>query len=615
MSIIKTAGFILIICAVVSMFVGNSYMVYGTVEDFFIPHNIAYAIKQGLTLHESFHTFFGWIYGGINYNALLLIEYFPQVFEYSDLVLLSSVIFSLVIFSLFLMTYIRVHKMIKPVPLFVLLIILPLIFQVRDVAEWDHKKLYWYGIYNYHLWSLLFLQITHLFCWESYLRKKPQASSIVPWDIMFFSFIQAIILYITFHYKISFFISSAFASFAIIFLMNNKTKLHYVIYILSFLIIFVFTTALHGYSYIGYIEDIYHAMEAKRTNTGVQYLSLVLYLSVYVIIIFFYRFYKLGESRIFSKSRNNIFITVIKDKQNIKYFSFDLFIAFSLFFGELGSYNSPFIFILLAAVFFILINPKDNSNKVVYSYIPRAIVFMFFFINIAAMIRVAEYKSFENSNSKYIQKTISGFDEKTSIQLVIRNEGGLQEIYNYLQFGEHHDKENIILDMSYSYNPLGFGGFPYTNTDYLTAIEENTDVIKELDIKTSDKIMMLGYIDPFPVLLNTKFSTPSYHWIHLQNTFTYTQLNRLYPAYNHADIIVMPAVIRKTNQTIVNCTFYLWNFENGMKFRIFKISQNSIYFTKNKNLQRYNLTEHYDLNKKREQIIERCRTDIIPGFN
>ena len=198
-------SFITLFLILLSTFLGENYLVLGNIHDMWISQLGAYAIKHNLILHQDFHTPFGFIYNGINYISLFIIEFFPSIFNLFDMIMLSSVLFSFIVIGLFYLMRINTAQ---AIPVALLLVILSIIPQVRLMAEMFNIKsqLLWYSSYNKHLWGLLLLQIAHLLCWKKFFIKNIDGTTQVEKNnFLLFLMIQVICAYICFNYKINFF--------------------------------------------------------------------------------------------------------------------------------------------------------------------------------------------------------------------------------------------------------------------------------------------------------------------------------------------------------------------------------------------------------------------------
>ena len=379
-------GFLSLILVLIGFFNTNSYLITNHIHDLFIPQIGAYAIKHGLSLHKDLHTPFGFIYNTLNYFSLLIIESFPKVFDIFDMIMLSSLLFSVVIISLFFLIRINIGK--KETSLwFILLFILSICFQSRDINNiFNGRELHWAGSYNSHLWALLSLQMIHLFL----LEKNPFQKKL-KWTknkFYLFTLIQFLCIYISFNYKFSFFLGSMFLFCSAFLLIPSKKRTKFLLISSS---LFLFLTACHvvffNYHLIEYLKDLQKAAVSKNTI----YVN-IKHLVFFMTLFFFIRNYKF----LFASHPNRNISTFIKKsfqksvffiKENkvtlIKQIIFDCFIGLSILIGIEGDFQKPFVYILIIPTFYLLISKRKSLLKK-FSY---SFLMIVFFINIFSLSR------------------------------------------------------------------------------------------------------------------------------------------------------------------------------------------------------------------------------------
>ena len=275
-------SFALFFAIVVSCFLGDTYIVKGNLHDLWIPQMGAYAIKSGMVLHQDFHTSFGFVYNGLNYISLLFAEGFPDIFNPSDMIMLSSVLFSVILIALFILM--RVHT--KQVPWLLLPYILSYTFQLRGNSDiLSYEKVLWYQSYNFHLWSLLLLQGAHIFAWLKAIKNNSLSHK----KLITFCFIQTFCVYMAFNYKINYFAASCLIAASPFFFFSNKSKVCYAVASISFFgLLILIAPLVFGYSYTGYIKDVLHVVEStNHIPSGNK-----IYIIHYCLILFLVQFLK-----------------------------------------------------------------------------------------------------------------------------------------------------------------------------------------------------------------------------------------------------------------------------------------------------------------------------------
>ena len=367
-------SFIILSLIILSItFLGSHYLSIGFLTNIWIPQTGAYAIKHGLTLHQDFHTPFGFIYNGINYISLTIMESFPNNFHLFDMIMISSILFSLIVIALFYLMRINTKKI---VPLALLLIILSIIPQARPMSDMFNIEPLplWYASYNKHLWGLFLLQIIHLFCWKKlFVKNIKDLTQIEKNSFILFLIIQVICAYIFFNYKLNFFIASSLVTFSIFFLIPLKLWFKYITFSISlFLFLILFTFILTQYSYFGYLKDIYHTILSR----GDIYLDLD-YFFIYLFVFFLMRMYielfkktskekKVVEFLKYYSHKSRLFLTDNKSTLT-KQFLFDFCIGLFLSIGIIVDKERSLLYFLVVIFSYLIINIKTiNLEKGFY---------------------------------------------------------------------------------------------------------------------------------------------------------------------------------------------------------------------------------------------------------
>ena len=593
---------------VFSTFLGNSYLnVSDYIVDIFIPYTIGYAIKNDSILHETFHTSFGFIYGILNFISLKVIDWF-KMFETSDLIMLSSVIFSIVVLFSFFGTKLTFNSKIEPVPYWILLVALPLVFQLRDIDNFDLKDIVWYGTYNHHLWGLFIIQVASVFCLEKFYRKSWKEGHHLTFKSLFgFSFMQALFSFIGLNYKLNFFIASFFVSFGLFFMMSAKTRFFYVSLIIVFLGLFCGIVSSLGYNYGSYFFDIYQAIESQiqPSNGSSKYKELLVFSFLYVIISTSYRLGLVSSKDLeinFLKLKS--LLNHVLKKVSFKDFFFDLCVAGGLFFASYGSTSKPIVVFLIVSSIFILINSKGRN----IIFLSSGFLILFYIVNVFSLLRVTQYKFYDNRKRDYILRTIDASQEPMAF--VVKNHPGISYILKFFMINDEYKKDHSqdvknFKKLSYSYMPREKMDF-FKNSDYIRMMSDAVLSFKNVGVVKEDKVTMLGFINPLPFLLNTSLPSPTYHWIDKGINFSFKNIYKLERSFKDSDFVFMPILeFHEITQTILNCQFYVWNFKYDESFKIFKMNQYGVYFASQEKMKEYHLNE-VSKTDDREEIIYVC---------
>ena len=580
---------ILLFAAIIGCFRGDTYIVKGNLHDLWIPQLGAYAIKTGAVLHHEFHTFFGLFYNGLNYVSLILTENFPDIFMPSDMIMLSSSLFAIVIVGLCFLIKINTKRR-KCIPWFVFLLIISHIFQSRQMLRLlDYKYILWYGSYNYHMWSLLLLQAVHIFACLGRIRRWKMTNR----DLLLFSLVQTICAFIAFNYKMSFFGSSALMAASIFLLLPNRAKIIYASTSIILFISFGITVALtSGYSYMGYFNDVLHASEAREMIGLEKKLEFVIY---YCLVFFIIQYRKLLFSGHFLRHLVHNRPELSKDA------FFYMFMGLAIFVGMAGDWQVNgaiyLIFLMLYAVI-------DIDNRLIRN-ISYTLLSILFFINTISLIYVAQKKTY--TEKKY--RAIDLMSEKPDF--LIDNRVDIDGLYTKF-YTDMVPSEEAFLNLSYTANNLPFST-PFFNAEYYYMVKDSIARIREISDNPDDVFMRTEFINPLPLLLKSKIPPGTYHWIHFGATFSLTkQLHKIHAMFMESDFVYMPVLSIDRIKHFMNCLFYEWNFENG-RFKFYSINRYGLLFIENSTMEAYGLTPSGLVEQRRDGIEKRCK-DIRASY-
>ena len=581
-------GFVILFSILVLIFFGETYFVEGNIHDMWIPKVGAYAIKHGLVLHQDFHTPFGFMYNGLNYISLLIIESFPSIFNLFDMIMLSSILFSFIIISLF---YLMRVNTTKAMPITLLLVILSIIPQVRLMSELSNTKaqILWYSSYNKHLWGLLLLQIVHLFCWKKFLIKNiDDVIQVEKNNFLLFLALQIICAYIFFNYKINFFAASSLIIFSIFFILPLKLWFKYIIFSISFFLLLVLSTfVLSGYSYISYLEDIHHIV-LSRGGVHLDLNYLYIYLFIFFLIrvcaelfknkpekidpISFFKHY-FYKSKSFLKNDSFLFI---------KQLLFDCCIGFSLLIGATGSYFKATGFFVVVFLFYLIINTSIiNIKRICYLVLGGL-----FLINIFSLSKVVSFKFYkeesleQSKHQLYKTKSITTKNNR-NYPFVVWNGRNMDMILNELREKHPRRIKNLFDGIVYDDDGLWIA---LNNIYYIDLLN---DILLTLPKKLNknDKILLLEFINPLPILLDSKPIQGAYHWFHFGVTFSDKTMDRFNKTFENADFVYVPML---STQSFLKCYFYKWHFQNN-RFALSSIHNYGFLLATHQKIEEYNL--------------------------
>ena len=637
-------GFSSLLLVLISFFTTDSYLITDHFHDLFIPINGAYALKHGLILHKDIYTPFGFIYNTLNYFSLLIIESFPGIFDIFDTVMLSSVLFSIIIISLFFLIKTNMKRTDSAL-WFILVFILSICFQGRNMADFNGQELRWSGTYNHHLWTLLMLQVTHLFLGEKYLFRKQSYS--MKNKIYFFTLIQTLCVFISFNYKFNFFLSSLLLFCSMFLLMPSKLRLkNLTMSVFLFLFSIVCTAFFFNYPVFGYLTDIHHAITAKK-----GFYVTIKDLFSFMILFFFIRNHNsfcVSDSNkdisSFTKKTFQKSIFFIKENKAIltRQIIFDFFTGLSILVGIEGDYQKPLIYLLVIPALWTILNKQSFLKIFLFSLL--TIIFSVNIFSLSRSLIIDLYKDnqlekLEKKSKFFFRENLKRIDLKTknkNYSFTLKERDWLvYEEKSYLDSGTD-DKIKFFSELSYKESPdlfeffslikeetkalssgsrflLKIMGFPLysskifkknfnipfsiTETQYIKQLNSILDFFVELNPDKKDVIFNLDFVSPIPVLLNMEPMKPSHQWIHFSTSLHWKNIHRI--NFKNADFIFLPHLTfgLTLQNAFMKCHFYRWNFENK-KFILISADQYGLLFTTKEKLEKYNLKTIPPLNEK-----------------
>ncbi len=585
-------------------------------HDFFIPINAGYAFKNGYSLHENFHTPFGWLYPAINALALSIIELFPDILSLNGFISISSLIFSFSITAVFSIIYCLHPKQFRSILFLLLVFALSVNFQFKSRTDWtifDVAPVI-RSIYNNHLWGLFLFQVAHAFL---LLKIKNDRQFLEKREIIIAAALQALILYIFLSYKINFFLGGLLISAILIILMPIRQSVSYIMYGAVIFFGFMATTWLLGYSYNGYFQDILTTIEAKKEiyKAYTEHADFINKLAT-VPLLFDYRqplqtllittslflYYIYQRTNRFNLKNISL---CLKEKEYLVVFVFLFSIFFAFYVALQGDYDKPHLYLGISSLIFILINPIPKFH-IIYYRLAHYILLFLVFINIFSII----------SATKANNQTIAGY-HFSDFHITAQNSKHNFQI-------KTTDRDNIsppkLNDKLLTQDAMVFESYKTENPNFIDYIENTaqndlyikmlTDVMSTLssvDISEHEKLFLLEFTNPLPFLTNSKIPANSFNWLHAGVTISIESLPQIRKNFIDSDAVIIPAKSIDGNaQQLMNCEFYEWNFNQNEPLKVFKISENAIYLGTDNFLQKHKLKQVYNFDNVRTLLPETC---------
>lgn len=603
--ILAFLGVVFTYITVLSMVMTDSFYILGNLHDLWIPQISAQAIKQGLTQHVNFNSSFGFFYSYLNYISLCIIEYFPKLFSKSDLITLSSLQFSIVLIIIFFIT--KLNSFINKTSWLLLPLILSINFQLRNISKPFHfADILWYGSYNAHLWSLLLIQISSVLDFYVYQLKEP-VKDISKLKFVVFIFIQFICAYITLNYKINFFIASVSLASSIFFFLNREQKKIYFSLLLLVGIVSVFLTEiLTGYSYSGYFKDILQSIKSKRTTGYSHFLNLFIFLIFFIPLIF-------RSNRNFKSFKNlkkfspDFFLNLYRKRELVfPSFYFCLSISICLLVGVVGDWQKPATYFLIVLCLFSI--QTLRSKKVIF----------FCWLTLSGMFFLNCFSNLYASNPEFFKLTEKHRDKygegsykkinllKSDKSFIINNHQGSFELFKFLKINTSEPDTIFNISSTYRAGEKKWG-LPFRNVEYAQLINDAVIAVEDYGYEFTDKILMLEFVNPLPILLDTKIPQNTFHWVHLGTTFSKDNIEKMNILFKELDIVYVPTITMDGfSQTFINCSFYKWN-DKTHRFKPYSVSASGILFVSDSRAKR---SVKKPLSYDKSMLRKNCRESI-----
>ncbi|MEE3003025.1 MAG: hypothetical protein VX335_01610, partial [Pseudomonadota bacterium] len=271
-------------------------------------------------------------------------------------------------------------------------------------------------------------------------------------------------------------------------------------------------------------------------------------------------------------------------------FVFDLILSsmiLSLVFTETLSGFTSILYIVIIRM--MCSNISQNFPKI-FASILLLLVITF---NTLSLAKFSFYKFF-NENPSSQENIVKLIVKDKNANFVLAKYSGLSYFQDLFDLRHNLNKEKVYTELSYAYEPEKVRWrIPYHNTDFIHALNNTQIKLNKIGIEKSDKILMLGNINPLPLLMNTSipknstlmFNTKSNHdrQVKLDN----------YDNYSSNDFIVMPIfgfddLKLYPEQAKFNCNFYTWN-GNAKIFKPVDISAYGIIFANERKIRKLGL--------------------------
>lgn len=595
----------------------DNYLISSYIGDVFMPYLSNEVLKQELSLHSGFHSPFGWIYHYYYYFISKIIDFFPIVFGKSDLISLGSSVMAVLILSIFVLIN-RYAAPKRNIPFLILMVCLLLCLSQRPIENADFNRITQSAAYNNYLASLLFLQLSLCYLWQTTLLKNSAPFNRKKFLIL--CLLQSVFLYFFFNFKISFFVASGVLTASLLFTLSAAHRLEYTVKI-TFLFTFAcLLTALAGYDYPGYLKDILIALKSRRED------NIGLYTLLPCVGLFLFITIEISSAPTVTKKE---LLYAFKEKRNV-YFAACLAIASLI--TALGISSIPNTLTIFSGALLtqmhLSLSTSIPPKRIIYGlriyfwwFLSLIIFGYFIFLFLASSLNVYYYNS-------YINKSFFDGKELGKLNFSIPDQS-IDEIIRK-HFPLEGKESKIARKKITSYAEKNKTTIPYAVSYQFYQIDDLLSSIKQLQLKTpadQNTFFFVGYINFFPVLLGTKIPHDSFHWLHATVTVSFDEMTRsvketsyqsdlvatsFYGIFLDKDIFQNQesrrsffALLQKM-QTFMNCQFYNYNSENKNIFKPIKITSYNVIWAKDNFIKKNNISALPYSNALKKEISASC---------
>ena len=263
----------------------------------------------------------------------------------------------------------------------------------------------------------------------------------------------------------------------------------------------------------------------------------------------------------------------------------------------------PLLYFLIVFLFYLIINTNIINIKRA-CYLPLVILFV---INISSLTWIAFFKFHQkeqlaNNQSKHQKYKVDSIKTKNKkYSFIIENTENMDKILNDIRKKTFY-KTDIFEGVPYNYNRLAYT-FVYNDRYYIELLNDAFSVFYNKLDKNNDKVLLLGYTNPLPVLLNLKPIQGAYHWFHFDFTFSRKTIHHLInTTFKESDFIYMPFFYIHGG-SVLRCHFYRWNFQH-QRFSLSSIHKYGLLFATPQKIKEYNLERLEEVNQ--DKITKSC---------
>jgi hypothetical protein len=497
---------------------GSQYLLTGSLTDVWIPLLSAKAMADGMTLYTDWHSPLGIVYHGLHYGAYLLIQAYPASLHQLDQLLLASMGFTALLGAVFTICRYGFRAR-NAFPDWILLLSISTACQLRAIGQLFHPfALVWSGAYNNQGWALLMMIYALIIHWQQYPSHQRMQQTHDRFTIGL-----AIATTIGLHMKIT--IGLTLLLWSLVALAEKPRWLYgYGLTLLSLHI------ALHQlYPPLwGYWYDIAYMLNHAHP----QGLPMITQCSALILSILALCYLHLPP--IPAASNASVIDRIHQRWQALRNTPYCVITQKSLYaIGILITIRGESQAALGYYALILGLSCAVDRRYRIRAFVGKTGLGAFFLCNLLSLGALALYKH---------QPLPPGtaFIPLDNVQhtggFVVDNARGLSHLAEYVAHtARTYDPMRIAI--SAPTPPMAFH-----NLDYATMIQQAHAAIASRSHNPQDTVVMLGFTNPLPLLLQRPLPLSSWHWLDFAVNLSPDHLDDLVPLYQQTDFLYLPLV-------------------------------------------------------------------------
>lgn len=554
----------------------GSYLTSGNLHDILIPYNSALAAVQGLTLHQDFHTPFGWVYSRLNHLGWWLIGASGGLFVINDLIVVTALVWSMAVLGGFLLMAFSAPPSGRSAWLKLWLVgqfIVFTAFNFRGLSSFSVQDITWYGTYNNHLWALVFLQLSSL---SLCLRTTPGAAM-----QRHLIWLQPLCVALSFNYKISFGIASMLLAVAVVLIdwPGWRWRIAYAVSLLMSVLAVSVLLAPDNYAYASYFNDIGYALQAKAEKTARP--ALLSPLACFTLVIAVLLWQRSGGCA-------GSLIDALKKPAHrgelTRTLLLGAMLAAGVTVGIAGDYARPHHYMVVSVAILVLLGPRlpvRGPQRTIVAGIAVTGLAALLLLNLQTNARIARHKTIEQYSGRYLPVH---FDTPYGrLAWVVDATSSYDYLMRTLRLDGHPDFPEIVAHLAYpAYEGRRTIPPVFLNADYAGSLQAAKRMTESLPGIRRLNVVMLEFTNPMPMLLGSPVPTDSFHWLHFGTSVPGNdEENRIRTQWQGADVVIIPAAaVDGYSQWLMNCKFLTWNEKQARPFTAFAADRFHLYYSR-----------------------------------